>query len=98
MVVYIAGPMTGVESYNREAFKAAEKKLKRQGHDVLNPAMLPIGMPDERYMPICIAMVEAADAVYALSGWQKSGGASVEVLYATRQGKVIMEERAKCAV
>ena len=29
--VYIAGPMTGYENFNREAFHKAEDKLKREG-------------------------------------------------------------------
>ena len=38
--VYIAGPMTGYKNFNREAFHKAEEELKREGHTVLNPAVL----------------------------------------------------------
>ncbi|EFK4962598.1 DUF4406 domain-containing protein [Escherichia coli] len=41
--VYIAGPMTGYENFNREAFHKVEEELKREGHTVLNPAVLPDG-------------------------------------------------------
>ncbi|MBB7007809.1 DUF4406 domain-containing protein, partial [Escherichia coli] len=42
--VYIAGPMTGYKNFNREAFHKAEEELKREGHTVLNPAVLPDGL------------------------------------------------------
>ncbi|EER3682409.1 TPA: DUF4406 domain-containing protein, partial [Escherichia coli O26] len=42
--VYIAGPMTGYENFNREAFHKVEEELKREGHTVLNPAVLPDGL------------------------------------------------------
>ncbi|ECE8819412.1 DUF4406 domain-containing protein, partial [Salmonella enterica subsp. enterica serovar Reading] len=50
MKVYIAGPMTGYENFNREAFHRAEKALKREGHTVLNPAVLPNGLTQAQYM------------------------------------------------
>ncbi|ENM6975340.1 DUF4406 domain-containing protein, partial [Escherichia coli] len=42
--IYIAGPMTGYENFNREAFHKAEEALKREGHTVLNPSVLPDGL------------------------------------------------------
>ncbi len=47
--VYIAGPMTGYENFNREAFHKAEEELKREGHTVLNPAVLPDGLTQPHY-------------------------------------------------
>ena len=92
MIVYIAGKMTGLQDLGRARFGAAEKALRENGNIVLNPAMLPVGMPQERYMPICLAMVSAADAVYALNGWMESNGATVEIRYAYYQGKPIIYE------
>ena len=37
---YIAGPMTGYENFNREALHKVEEELKREGHTVLNPAVI----------------------------------------------------------
>ena len=54
--VYIAGPMTGYKNFNREAFHNAEEELKREGHTVLNPAVLPDGLTQPQYMDICMAM------------------------------------------
>ena len=88
-VIYISGPMTGIEGFNHGRFNAAEAYLVTKGWTVLNPACLPSDMPDDRYMPICVAMLETADAVVMLRGWQNSQGASLEHLYAERQKKEI---------
>lgn len=37
MRVYISGKMTGVPNHNRAAFDAAAKRLRAQGHFVINP-------------------------------------------------------------
>lgn len=92
MIVYIAGKMAGLPDNGRENFNRAEEKLKAQGHIVLNPASLPDGMPRERYMPICLAMLQAADAIYMLNDWGVSKGANLEFDYANYQMKKILFE------
>lgn len=93
MIVYIAGPMTGLPEHNRPAFYAAAAKLNAIPYvTALNPAVLPGSLPDKAYMPICTAMLEAADAIYMLTGWEKSVGARCERLYAKRQRKIILDE------
>lgn len=42
--------MTGYKNFNREAFHKAEEELKREGHTVLNPAVLPDGLTQLQYM------------------------------------------------
>lgn len=92
--VYIAGPMTGLPELNRPAFYSAAAKLNSiEGVYSINPAVLPDCMPDAKYLPICMAMIEAADAVYMLEGYELSIGARAERLYAKRQGKLILEEK-----
>jgi hypothetical protein len=91
MVIYIAGRITGELRY-REKFAAAEQQLKEKGYTVLNPAMLPEGMKPEKYLPICMAMIDAADAIYFLRNWRYSRGALVEHDYAIYQGKVELYE------
>ena len=93
MTIYIAGKMTGMPDKGRAKFASAAERLREKGHIVLNPAELPDGMPGSSYMPICLAMVGVADAVYALDNWTQSEGATVEVRYAKYQGKVILRER-----
>lgn len=94
MIVYIAGKMTGLPDLGRAAFMAAEEHIANLGHIVLNPARLPEGMPKERYMPICLAMLEQADAIFLLDGWEDSDGANIELAYANYQDKAVwgMEE------
>ena len=93
MIIYIAGPITGVENY-QENFAKVERELIKEGHKVLNPATLPQGMGDlKKYMQICLPMIEAADAVMMLPGWEKSLGANQEYGYALARGKQITELR-----
>ena len=40
MRIYCSGPMTGKPYHNRPAFDAAAKRLREQGHFVINPAEL----------------------------------------------------------
>lgn len=87
-VIYISGPITGVARY-WDAFWKAENTLRTKGWIVLNPVQLPAGMPQEKYMPICLSMLQAADAVCLLDGWEASGGAKIEALFARYQGKTV---------
>lgn len=80
MKVYISGPMTGYENYNRPAFNKVADKLRSQGYDVLNPAEIGLG-PDatwQDYMREDIRMLTHADAIYLLDGWEQSRGATIE--------------------
>lgn len=90
MTIYIAGKMTGLPDKGRATFAREADRLRKAGHVVLNPAELPDGMPGDRYMPICLAMVSAADAVYALDNWNRSSGALLEIGYARYQGKPVI--------
>lgn len=92
MIIYIAGPITGVQDYETN-FARAAVLLRDAGHAVINPAMLPSDLPDDKYLPICTAMIDASDAIYLLDGWQKSIGARCERLYAKRQRKLELTEK-----
>lgn len=91
-IIYIAGPITSVADY-RENFARAEQCLSGSGKVILNPALLPEGMPYESYMPICDAMEDVAGTIYFLRGWEHSTGARREFDRATRDGKKICFER-----
>lgn len=84
--------MTGLPDFGRQAFNEFEEVLKSGGYDVINPAILPCFLSREKCMPICLAMIDAADEVYALNNWSESLGATVEVNYAKALGKPIMYE------
>lgn len=90
MVVYIAGKMAGLPDKGMKAFEDGEHELRKMGFDViLNPHSLPDGMPGDRYMPICLAMVNAADVLVLLDGWEDSPGARLEKAFAEYQGKKV---------
>lgn len=80
--VYIAGPMTGLPDFNRGAFFEAGDVLFSHGHIVLNPAVFPDGLEHGDYMKICLPMIDAAEAVIMLPGWENSKGANMEYQYA----------------
>ena len=92
-VIFISGKMRGLPDLGKHNFDIAEANLRQRGYIVLNPADLPTGMQPERYLPICIAMLQAADSVYMLDGWQDSKGACAEHSYALCQGKQIIYQK-----
>lgn len=78
--VYIAGKITGDPNY-REKFEKVQKQLEGEGYIVLSPAILPEGMRNADYMRICFAMIDTADAVAFIDGYDKSFGALLELDY-----------------
>lgn len=92
MIIYLAGKMTGLSDFGHAHFMAAEMALSQVGHSVLNPAALPSDLPRESYLPITLAMLNAADAIFMLTGWVYSEGATVEYYFARYQGKEVFYE------
>lgn len=91
--IYIAGPMTGYENFNRQSFNDAEARLYIYDKaTVLNPATLPDGLTQGQYMDICLAMIRAADAIYLLKGYEESKGAMAELAYAEKLELEIIEQ------
>ncbi|WP_226020324.1 DUF4406 domain-containing protein [Serratia symbiotica] len=81
-VVFISGPMTGIENYNREMFHHEASQLRNIGFTVLNPAIFPDGLEHHQYLAMTLVMLEQADAIYLLDGWENSIGAKAEVIRA----------------
>jgi len=75
--IYLAGPMTGYNNYNYDAFFAAEKELERS-FIVFNPARNPTQSSYAEYIKKGIEMLVQCDAIYLLKGWEKSTGACLE--------------------
>lgn len=92
MIIYISGKMTGLEDLGQAEFERAARELRGKGHIVLNPGDLTPGLPREAYIPIDLAMITAADAVYMLRSWPSSRGACLEKAFAEYQGKRILYE------
>lgn len=87
--IYIAGKVNGLQNYE-EIFAKAERNLVSRGYRVMNPAVLGKGFDYEVYLPICLLMLQACDAIYMLSNWTDSKGAKVELEYAKAQDKTII--------
>lgn len=82
MLLYIAGPMRGIDQLNHPAFFDAEKKLIAVGHDTLNPAKLGTGEWVDVLKRDLIIMWHC-DGIATLKFWKDSKGASLEVHVAT---------------
>ena len=92
--IYIAGPMSGLPNFNRDAFNAEAHRLLGLGHVALNPAILPDGLEQHEYMAICSEMVKMADQLVMLPGWERSKGARIEHDLARGLGFWVMEANA----
>lgn len=93
MKVYIAGPMTGLPHFNRPAFQQAAINLSFEKHVPLNPAILPDGLTEADYMAVGLTMLQRADAIYLLTGWQFSAGARAEHALALKLGLEVIEQK-----
>lgn len=78
--IYIAGKITGDPDY-KEKFEHAARSCENRGYTVLNPASLPEGMLPADYMRICLSMIDTADIVSFLPGYETSSGAQLEIQY-----------------
>jgi nucleoside 2-deoxyribosyltransferase len=84
-IVYIAGPVTGYENENREAFFSTERKLVAEGCRVINPARISDKVREKKplatwpdFMREDLKYLLKCDSVYMLIGWKKSRGARIE--------------------
>lgn len=79
MIIYIAGPMTGLKNFNRESFAIAERALKAQGHEVRNPACLGTDWSKyQDYIEVGLVMLRQCEAIVFLPGSEHSKGALIE--------------------
>ncbi len=91
-IVYLSGKITNNENYKKE-FAAAKLFLRQMGYIVINPAELDEiveGLTYEQIMQLCYRLIDIADIIFMVSGWQKSKGANAELSYAKSLGKKVM--------
>lgn len=97
MIIYISGKISGrpKEEYMKQ-FADAEKKLTEQGYTVINPARVNAEMPEstsyDGYMSMSKTMLEQADCIFLMDGWQLSNGATLEMQWALNKGMMFMFE------
>lgn len=93
MRIYISGAMRSCPTTYKRKFNEAAKRINANGDIAVNPAILPNGLDHERYMPICLDMIDGADAILMLKDWTTSKGARLEKAYAEYQGKKVLYEK-----
>lgn len=78
--IYVAGPMSGYINHNFPAFHFVASGLRSVGWIVINPAEFNVGLQENwrACMVTDIKMLVDCDAIYMLTGWEKSKGASLE--------------------
>ncbi|MDE2232884.1 MAG: DUF4406 domain-containing protein [Patescibacteria group bacterium] len=95
MLVYLAGPMRGVEGYNFPAFDKARDLGVSLGYHIISPADMDRKMgfdgttsPEEanldpdQIMRMDIMELSRCDAIALLPGWESSSGARAELMVA----------------
>lgn len=98
--IYISGPMTGREDFNREAFFRAERMLARLVNaEFINPARIngkeQEGWQWADYMRVALREMMAADCIYMLDGWEASKGAQLELAIAQQMGWTVLYQQAQ---
>lgn len=95
MLIYLSGGITNVPNY-LERFAKTETLLTKIGDKVINPAKINAQLPEDTdyddYMRLSFVLLDMADAIYMMNGWEKSKGARMELLKAYQTGKRIIFE------
>ena len=90
--IYISGQISNNPNFAKD-FERAEKKLTKQGYNVINTVKVGSSLgflTYEQFMQLDFRLIDIADSVYMLKGWEKSQGATAEYHYAKSLGKEII--------
>jgi len=71
--VYVSGPITGIENYNKPAFDAACVELNKYGFTPVSPFSLSVVSKHKQwndYMKEDVKALMGVDAIYTLPGWE----------------------------
>ena len=94
MRIYVAGPVTGRENRNIEAFEAARQRLclEHKGATVLIPHWFVSETANwQRAMRASIETLVKCDCIALIPGWRGSKGARMEAGIARQLGMTILE-------
>ena len=92
MVLYLSGERTGTDRDWVERFSYAEREVSDAGYKVINPVKIHTrarGLTCEQMMDIDLALLDIADGIYMISGWENSAGSNREYGYALAKGLAI---------
>lgn len=99
-MIYISGPMSGIDEMNYPKFNRVAAGLRNAGHKVFNPAEVKIenfsNFTDEQlyeaYMKQDLKGLENCKRIYLLNNWHKSPGAKRELKRAIELDLEIIKE------
>lgn len=100
MKIYISGQISGLPLHEaRLNFAEAEKWLKGQGYEVMNPMVCNVYEEWKTWVDYIIESIDAlrgCDGIYFMDNWMDSDGAKIEKIVAEHLGLKVIEHGVSC--